>query len=176
MWKPDSLGDVVAERQITVWRGRKSDTMTVRFGRPVHSTNGQDPWWTPLSISGCGVDLFRSIAGQDSLQSLLLALDHATELLAQHVRQVGDRADWLGEPERLILARQAMSKASADVITSLLGRLKGVAALLDSGGTASRKKRVRAVDLLDDLGASVGHWSARALERKKRRSSRRRKK
>jgi hypothetical protein len=168
MWKPSSLGEVIAERRIEGRRGTRRDSIIISFGRPVRSKAPKDPWWTPFTIQGCGIDRFVPVAGVDSLQSLLLALDHATDLLSRDVRKLGVRVEWLGEPERMILAREAMSQAVEGAISSLFGRLKKAAVLLDGGAPGGKRARGRAIRALDELGASVGQWSHQALERKRR--------
>jgi hypothetical protein len=173
MWRPRKLGEVMAERKITVRRPRRRpERMTVRFGRPVRGPEEPDPWWTPVQIAGCGRDSFQAVAGEDSLQSLLLGLEYATQRLAVELRHVGGKADWLGEPERLIFAREALSKAVEGAVMSLLGRLKMASAILDEGTAASRRARTRAIAALDELGEQTGHWSMRSI-RKKRRGLRR---
>ncbi len=51
MWKPNTLGEVVAERDLVLKRkGRRSAKVRVRFGRPVRAPRPHpcDPWWCPI--------------------------------------------------------------------------------------------------------------------------------
>ena len=105
----------------------------------------------------------RPVAGADSLQALILALEFATEVLPHEVASTGGRIQWLGESERVIFARQGLAHAADEVIVALLGRLKRVAAVLDSGDRDSGTHRRRAMIALSAIGSSVGHAPAPSL-------------
>jgi len=133
MWKPESLGTVVAEREFL---GRKASgraaRVRVRFGQPVKSKRGtkRDPWWCPIEIRGAGLDSFRSVAGIDSLQALILALDLITKVLPIEAERLGLRIEWLGDTERLVLARQAFARNTESAMLTLFGLLRDVGAIL----------------------------------------------
>src|SRR5947207_14298118 len=107
MWRPHRLGTVVAERRLRLVRPRRrSAIVTVRFGRPLRSPRPErgDPWWCPVEIEGLGKRRLNPIAGEDSLQELVLALDFVTHLLPFEAERAGDRLEWLGERGRLVFA------------------------------------------------------------------------
>ena len=110
MWRPQSLGDVVAERICDLRRGgRRVGRVTVSLGRPVRAPdpNPRGPLVVHRPPVGHGIELERPIAGADSLQALLLALEFAADILPHEAESLGARLDWLGQPERLVLAKQA---------------------------------------------------------------------
>ena len=159
MWRPAVVGDVIAERRFELTRPRKRvSRVVVGFGRPVQEP-GPDataPWFCPIAVSGGGIDFFTAIAGIDSLQSLILALEHATTMIPLHAARVGAKAQWLEDDERLIFARHTIALGADDALTALLGRLKQASAILDAGTVASTSARRRAIDALNAIGASVG--------------------
>ena len=159
MWRPTAVGDVIAERSFELTRPRRRvSRVVVRFGRPVQEP-GPDataPWFCPISMSGGGIDLFWAIAGIDSLQALVLALEHATTMIPFHAARVGGQAQWLDDDERLIFARHTIALGADNALTALLGRLKQASAILDVGTVASTSARRRAIDALNTIGASVG--------------------
>lgn len=135
VWKPESLGTVVAEREFV---GRKASgrvvRVRVRFGQPAKRKGGtqRDPWWCPIEISGGGLNSFRAVAGIDSLQALILALDLITTVLPIEAERLGLRIEWLGETERLVLARQAFARSTESAMLTLFGLLRDVGAILSS--------------------------------------------
>jgi hypothetical protein len=142
MWKPEKLGEVVAERTFVARNGSKrSVRIVVRFGRPVRGKGvpRHDPWWCPVEIKGAGLDSFRPIAGVDSLQALVLALDQVTVILPQGAARKGLRIDWLGDTERLVLARHALGRGTEGAMMALFGLLRDVAAILSADGDSERR-------------------------------------
>jgi hypothetical protein len=135
MWKPESVGDVIAQREfvLTSRSGRKA-RIRVRFGKPVlgKGASRRDPWWCPVEVRGAGLDSFRPVAGIDSLQALILALELASRVLPDEVERAGFRIEWLGDSERLVLARHALSREVESAMLSLLVTLRDVAATLSS--------------------------------------------
>ena len=126
MWRPQALGEVIAERVCDLRRGdRRIGQVTVSLGRPVRAPSPEtgDPWWCPVRISGAGIDLEKPIAGEDSLQALLLALEFAADILPAEAQSLGARLDWLGEPEQLVIARQGLDGPPDNAFTALLDRL-----------------------------------------------------
>ena len=126
MWRPESLGVVIAERVCDLRRGgRKVGRVTISFGRPVRGPHAQprDPWWCPVRISGTDIDLFRPIAGEDSLQALILGLEFAADILPHEAKSLRARLDWLGQPENLILARQTDQSDPDNAFAALLARV-----------------------------------------------------
>jgi hypothetical protein len=126
MWRPQSLGEVVAERICDLRRGgRRVGRVTVSLGRPVRAPDAgpQDPWWCIVRLSGTGIELERPIAGADSLQALLLALEFAADILPHEAEGLGARLDWLAQPERLVLAKQGMAAADGSGFIALLDQI-----------------------------------------------------
>jgi hypothetical protein len=109
----------VARRELSFRLGSKSRAVIVKIGRAVRQPKASDgdPWWTPLEVRGLGGVDSTSIAGEDSLQSLVLALRFLDSTLPAEARRLGGRLEWLGErwrpilgPSRLPRARTAASK------------------------------------------------------------------
>ena len=76
MWKPIEIGPVVAERKLTFQRDDLQKSVTLVVGQPVRPDRADalDPWWCPIQLRGLD-DRVHSIAGEDSLQALVLALE-----------------------------------------------------------------------------------------------------
>jgi len=94
MWRPSELGDVVAERELKLRRkGHRASLVRVRFGRPIKDPNSdrQEPWWCPMLITGLGKPRMTSIAGEDSLQALILALEFVSHILPLDAKRVGGK-------------------------------------------------------------------------------------
>jgi hypothetical protein len=90
----------------------------------------------------------------------LLPNPPSLQVLPSEIGRKGGTLEWLEQSERIIFARQGLSHAADNVIVALLGRLKTVAAVLDSGEGDSRKARRRAMEALSAIGASAGYPSA----------------
>jgi hypothetical protein len=58
MWKPKTLGKVIAERDFVLKRkGRRVGKIRVSFGSPVRGPrrSPRDPWWCPVQMTGHGL-------------------------------------------------------------------------------------------------------------------------
>jgi len=90
---------VIAERQATFELDHRSHVVYLRFGKPVYPPNPAegDPWWCPLQVEGLGSGEIRPIAGEDSLQALLLALRFARDHLQAEAERLGGRVYWITE-------------------------------------------------------------------------------
>jgi len=99
VWRPEALGEVIAERQATFELDHRSHVVYLRFGKPVYPPNPAegDPWWCPLQVEGLGSGEIRPIAGEDSLQALLLALRFARDHLQAEAERLGGRVYWITE-------------------------------------------------------------------------------
>jgi hypothetical protein len=102
------------------------------------------------------LNFFAAVAGLDSLQSLILALELATTMVPVEGARLGAEVQWLEDDERLIFARHTIALGADNALTALLGRLKQASAILDAGTPASTKARRRAVQALHVIGASAG--------------------
>jgi hypothetical protein len=162
MWKPESVGEVIAEREfaLTSPSGRNA-RIRIRFGKPVRGkgTSRRDPWWCPVEVRGAGLDSFHPVAGIDSLQALILALEFVSRVLPDKVEGEGLRMEWLGDTERLVLARHALSRGVEDAMLSLFVTLRDVAATLSSNEKDERRATValrRIVNAAKPGGRSQG--------------------
>jgi hypothetical protein len=90
-------------------------------------------------VKGAGLDSFRPVAGIDSLQALILALELASTVLPDEVERSGFRIEWLGDSERLVLARHALSRGVENSMLTLFGILRDVATTLSSNETEQRR-------------------------------------
>src|SRR5438876_10953289 len=107
MWRPRRLGKAVAERRMRLVRPRRrAAIVTVRFGRPLRAPRPErgDPWWCPVEIRGLGKRTFKAVAGEDSVQALVLALELVTRILPVEAERLKGHLTWLGEREQLICA------------------------------------------------------------------------
>jgi hypothetical protein len=158
MWRPEKLGEVIAERVCDLRQGDKRlGPVTVSLGRPVRapSPEADDPWWCTVRISGSGIELEKPIAGEDSLQALLLALEFAADILPAEAQNLSARLDWLGEPEQQVLARQGFSGPPDNAFTALLERLSRNPALgLDTRTPVPQPSTERPTRPLHAVGSS----------------------
>ena len=126
MWRPESIGEVIAERTFDLRRGnRKVDRVTVVVGRPVRAPGGgsREPWWCPVRITGGGIDLYRPIAGDDSLQALVQGLEFTADILPEQADSLRAGLDWLVQAAEA----PAQSRPNADpdnVFAALVARLR----------------------------------------------------
>jgi hypothetical protein len=116
-WKPKSFGQVIARRELTFCRGKNVRRLVIAFGRPVRKPGARagEPWWTPVRIDGPADVLTTNIAGEDAVQSLVLAFRFAESILGHRAKEAGGRIEWLGERSKLIFGpiprtRQRTSK------------------------------------------------------------------
>jgi hypothetical protein len=148
MWRPWGLGKAVAERRLRlVGPRRRAAIVTVRFGRPVRAPRPErgDPWWCPVEIEGLGKRRFNPIAGEDSLQALVLALEFVTQVLPLEAERAGAQVEWLGERERLVFANTLSSGLAARALQNMVDGLAAAVNLLEDGhsrGSAASKKLV----------------------------------
>jgi hypothetical protein len=136
MWRPRKLGVVIAERRLQFARRRKrSRVVSVRFGQPVRSQRPQrgDPWWCPVEITGLGKWSVRPIAGEDSLQALVLALEFVTRVLPLEAERAGGHLEWLGERERLVFANTLSAGLSNAALQNLVEGLASAVDVLENG-------------------------------------------
>jgi hypothetical protein len=59
-----------------------------------------DPWLCPVGVIGLGKLSLRPIAGEDSVQALVLALEFVTNVLPLEAQRAHGHLEWLGERER----------------------------------------------------------------------------
>ncbi len=152
IWRPDTLGEVIAHRSCQLVQGKRKSNIHLRLGKPVQepAATRNDPWHCPLSISGRAIpDEFFAVAGIDSFQALILALSLASDRIPTIAEKARGRIVWLDEEERVILGRHVLSGAAEDALYAMVARFSRAAAILDPGSTASSsRQRDRAVNAL----------------------------
>jgi hypothetical protein len=92
VWRPRKIGSVIAERRLKFAEpGKRGRTVSVRFGQPVRASRpGRgDPWWCPVGITGLGKRSLRPIAGEDSVQAIVLAFEFVTHVLPLEAERAG---------------------------------------------------------------------------------------
>ena len=137
MWRPVRLGVVIAERRLRLVRRRKpTRSVRIRFGRPLRAPRAQrkDPWWCTVEITGLGGRRLRSIAGEDSLQALVLAFQFVTLTLPVEAERAGGRIEWLGERESLVFANTQLLNMTSGALANLVDGLTEAVHVLEMGG------------------------------------------
>lgn len=135
MWKPSGLGDLIAERRLLLrHRGKHAKLVRVRFGRPVRSPRWErgDPWWCPVQILGLGETKMTPIAGEDSVQALVLAFRFVEAALKARGGKAGGQIQWLGERERPIFAHTFLLETMEAAIKNLVDGLRAALDLLEN--------------------------------------------
>jgi hypothetical protein len=166
MWKPTKVGHVVAQRRFQFDGPDGRRAVLLRFGKPVRSPRAvaRDPWWCPVQVTGLRAKGVVAVAGEDSLQALILGLEFAANVLPLEAVDAGGHLEWLGERERLVFADtiarglvgrglQNMAAALAEAVEALESRAKTsrsttrlvseLAALVTSGGQTRDAKAVQ---------------------------------
>jgi hypothetical protein len=103
MWRPETIGEVIAQRRFSFPRRGKDLVAVLTIGKPVKGPDERDPWWCPVQV-GPPLAVFSAIAGEYSLQALVLALGYLQTSLPSLAHAKGIRLEWLGEFERLVFA------------------------------------------------------------------------
>jgi hypothetical protein len=161
VWRPITLGIVIAERRLRLVRRRKpTRAVRVRFGRPLRAPRAErkDPWWCPVEITGLGRRRLRSIAGEDSLQALVLAFQFVTLTLPAEADRAGGRIDWLGERESVVFANTQLLTMTSKALDNLVDGLTEAVRVLESGGVR-RAAFTKVTRRLRALVASGGYTS-----------------
>ena len=141
MWRPRTVGSVIAERTMKLERpGRRPTAVRVRFGRPVRAPRPErgDPWWCPVEISGLGSRRLERVPGEDSLQALTLAMEFMVRLLRVESGRAGGHLEWLGERESLIFGHTIISDLLARGLQNCIEGLAEASDALEKPG----KRRV----------------------------------
>ena len=148
MWKPDGLGELIAERRLTLRRrGLRATVVKVRLGKPVRAADPErgDPWWCPVEVTGFKTRQFTPVAGEDSVQAVVLALQYLTRMLPLEAKRVGGRVDWLGDSERPVFAGTFMLHAYEKAVINLVSGLRLAFPLVEqSTASLARRGRVQA--------------------------------
>ncbi len=155
MWRPRRLGKVIAERKLRLIRSRRAaNAVSVRFGQPIRSPRPQrgDPWWCPVEVIGLGNRRLTPIAGEDSLQALVLALEFVTNVLPLDAQRAGGHLDWLGERERLVFANTLSAGLAGRALQNLV---EGLASAIDVLENSSGQRPAAAKQLTHRLRALI---------------------
>jgi hypothetical protein len=102
----DSVGEIVAERKLTLLHdGKPFSEVLVFLGKP-KQTPGLPDFYCPYQFKGAGSEKVSYICGIDPFQALMLAikslacdLDVLNKHLGENLRREGDDKGWLGFPE-----------------------------------------------------------------------------
>jgi hypothetical protein len=158
VWKPDRVGEPIAERRLTLRRrGVRPKGVRVRFGKPVRAADPArgDPWWCPVEITGLRSRSFTAVPGVDSLQALVLALEYVTRVLPAEAKRMGGRIEWLAERERPVFGQTFMLQVYEKAVSNLRQGLE-LAAPLIRGSAVSPAKRAKVEERLKRLVKTSG--------------------
>jgi Domain of unknown function (DUF6968) len=162
VWRPRKLGSVIAERRLRFAGPRKrARVVSLRFGQPVRSSRPErgDPWWCPVEIRGLGKRSLRPIAGEDSLQALVLAFEFVSRVLPVEAERAGGHIEWLGERERLVFANTLSLGLASTALQNLVEGLATAIDVLENGSAGRPRAAKKMVRQLRALIASGGHTS-----------------
>jgi hypothetical protein len=127
MWKPTELGTEIAKRDLTLRiRGRKH-RVVLRVGLPVRNpaSRVRDPWFCPLRFGGLGPKgKLYSVAGEDSLQALVLALDFARQMMPHYARVAGGTLTWVDKDRDVVSPQRTLAEAYAKVATEAVSVIR----------------------------------------------------
>jgi len=151
MWRPRKLGNVIAGRTLR-FEGPRNPARVVRlrFGQPVRARRPKrgDPWWCPVEIRGLGNRSLRPIAGEDSVQAIVLAFEFVTHVLPIEAERAGGHLEWLGERERLVFANTLSIGLANRALRNLVEGLAGAIDVLENGTARRRGATKRIVEEL----------------------------
>lgn len=158
MWKPTTVGQVVAERQFDLDGAKRRRRVVLRFGRPVRApkASARDPWWCPVEVRGLGASRVRAVPGEDSLQALILGLEFAASVLPLEAATAGGHLEWLGERERLVFADSIARGLAARGLQNMTAGLAEALAVLEAAENRSPLTKRLAAELAA-LVASGGY-------------------
>jgi hypothetical protein len=162
VWRPRNVGRVIAERRLRFVEPRKgARVVSVRFGQPVRCPRPErgDPWWCPVEIRGLGNRSVRAIAGEDSVQALVLAFEFVTHVLPVEAERAGGHLEWLGERERLVFANTLSAGLASIALQNLVEGLASAIDVLENGSARRPRAAKKITRQLKALVASGGHTS-----------------
>ncbi|HEU4342442.1 MAG TPA: hypothetical protein VFU31_12805 [Candidatus Binatia bacterium] len=106
-----------------------------------------------------GKHSLRPIAGEDSLQALVLAFEFVTHVLPAEAERAGGRLEWLGERERLVFANILSAGLARIALQNLIEGLASAIDVLENGSARRTRAAKKIVRQLKALVASGGHTS-----------------
>lgn len=105
MWRPKELGTLLAEKTILARSPREKVTNVIlRIGLPTQPVDVEKgaPWWCPVQIVGMGSRRVVAVAGEDSLQALVLALSYVRRRVLEDARKRELQLSWPGNEVGLL--------------------------------------------------------------------------
>jgi hypothetical protein len=144
LWQPKTLGTVFAERELTFHKGSRTRRVILAVGRPVKSRGTLTAWWCPLEFRGLGRRRFYALAGEDTLQALLLAVNFAWKTAPRLAAEAGGTLSWLGDLD-IIYDHDKIIEFNARAAGEAFGVLRSLDAALRSKPRAVPPRLVRRV-------------------------------
>jgi hypothetical protein len=133
MWRPKTLGPIVCERQLILHAAKKRYTVRVSIGRPRRAPKAGvgDPWWCPIEIAARRRRTLTCIAGEDSLQAVVLALRIAETKLTLLSREHCDKLSCFGESPTSLFGSPTLMWHVEDSLNRLVAGLKEARSAID---------------------------------------------
>ena len=144
MWMPTELGAEIAKRDLVLRLGRRKRMVRLRIGCPVKARNGRknDPWFCPIVIERLGPrEKVYSIAGEDSLQALVLALDFARRMLPHYAQKAGGTIEWVSKDLDVISPQRELVEHYGQALTETLNGVRNA----EAGLRGTKDPRLRMV-------------------------------
>ncbi len=138
MWKPEQLGDPIAARRVQFRAAGRTRLVSIEIGKPIKGPERRDPWWCPVR-AGAPFKKFVAVPGQDSLQSLVLALEFLQRALPLWAREQRGRVAWLDEQERIVFADSALRSLQLTALTNALDGLRRALTALEQSSRPPQK-------------------------------------
>ena len=149
MWRPSHLGEVFAERHLTFRRPKgRTNLLVVRIGRPVRApgANTGEPWWCPFVIAGTRAAL-DSVAGEDSLQALVLALRYVESLLLHKARRARASVSWIDDEQSPIFGSTSLLRLYSETNHALFKGIERAVLTLESARDCESARQAAAKHL-----------------------------
>ena len=141
MWRPRALGRVIAQRTLRFERRhRRPRSVSVVFGCPLRAPRPLrgDPWWCPVEVVGLGKRRLETIAGEDSLQALILAVEFVRRVLPMEAERAGGRLQSFGDHEDLVFANTVLLGLAERGLQNCIKGLAEAVAVLENNGARDR--------------------------------------
>jgi len=106
-----------------------------------------------------GKRTLRPIAGEDSLQALVLAFQFVTLVLPTEAERAGGHIEWLGERESLVFASTLSLSMASNALQNLADGLARAVNMLENGGARRSAAVKKLAPQLRALIASGGYTS-----------------
>ncbi|WP_017852076.1 DUF6968 family protein [Leptospira interrogans serovar Szwajizak] len=100
--KQFKLGTVIAERELFFQSKSKKQKIIVKIGKPKYLQKPDDCWYCPIQITGIESKKIRAAYGEDSIQSLQLAIKMIIIDLSHFQKTQSGKFIWLGQEQKNI--------------------------------------------------------------------------